>query len=399
MSKTAAFYLQASITILFIAGAVAPTPLYALYQARWGFSPITVTVIYGAYALAVLASLLVTGRLSDHLGRKPVLFAATLVHAATMGLFMAADGVGMLLVARILQGLATGTAVAAVGAGLLDLDVRRGPIANALAPVLGTAAGSLGAGLVVQFLPAPMLTIYALYGAVFLGQAIATRFMPETVAPRAGAWGSLKPRFALPERIRRPMLVATPAIVAAWSLAGFYGSIGSMVVKRLVGSTAPVLGGLGLFVIAIAAAALVFATTTRSPREVMTLGTASLVVGVGTTLLAIPLGSVPVFLLGALVAGIGFGGSFQGAVRSVVSLARPEERAGVLSILFVVAYLAMGLPAVLGGVRMVMGGGVYGTAFEYGVAVMALAAIALLGTLASSPEAKACVQATLPSTR
>ena len=72
LSKTAAFYLQVSIALFFIAGSSAPTPLYGLYQAAWGFSPVTITLVFGVYALAVLAALLVFGRLSDHVGRRPM---------------------------------------------------------------------------------------------------------------------------------------------------------------------------------------------------------------------------------------------------------------------------------------------------------------------------------------
>jgi hypothetical protein len=71
LSCNAAFYLFASITLSFLASSSASTPLYSLYslyQAQWGFSPITVTVIFGIYAISVLAALLFVGRLSDHLG-------------------------------------------------------------------------------------------------------------------------------------------------------------------------------------------------------------------------------------------------------------------------------------------------------------------------------------------
>src|SRR3569833_1994128 len=73
LSTTAAFYLQASITIAFLAGSSAPSPLYPTYQAAWGFSPLAIAVIFGVYAFAVLLSLLVVGRLSGHVGRRPVL--------------------------------------------------------------------------------------------------------------------------------------------------------------------------------------------------------------------------------------------------------------------------------------------------------------------------------------
>src|ERR1700752_2198391 len=86
-SPGAAFYLLASITITFLAGSSAPTPLYPLYQAKWGFSPITVTVVFAVYALGLLGALLISGRLSDHIGRRPVLVVATLTHAATMLIF------------------------------------------------------------------------------------------------------------------------------------------------------------------------------------------------------------------------------------------------------------------------------------------------------------------------
>ena len=126
-----------------------------LYQAAWGFSPITITVVFGIYALAVLAALLVVGALSDYVGRRPVLLAATLLQAVTMVIFATAHGVGALVVARVIQGLSTGAAAGAVGAGMLDLDRAKGTIANAVGPMLGTATGALVSGLMVVFCPRP----------------------------------------------------------------------------------------------------------------------------------------------------------------------------------------------------------------------------------------------------
>src|SRR5260221_6836821 len=166
------FYLLASIVLFFLAGSSAPTPLYAVYQAAWGFSPITVTVVFGIYALAVLATLLTLGSLSDHVGRRPVLFVAALVQAAAMVLFATAHSVPMLLAARIVQGLSTGAAAAAVGAGMLDIDRERGTIANAVGPMLGTATGGILSGLMVALLPAPTHLVYITLGVVFVAQAV-----------------------------------------------------------------------------------------------------------------------------------------------------------------------------------------------------------------------------------
>src|SRR5262245_8166984 len=162
LSDRAAFALQVSIVLFFIAGSSAPTPLYAVYQAAWGFSPITITVVFGVYALAVLAALLVFGSLSDHIGRRPVLLVTTLVQVVAMAIFATAHDVAALAAARVVQGLATGAAAGAVGAGMLDLDRARGTIANAVGPMVGTATGALLSGLMVVFLPAPTKLVYLL---------------------------------------------------------------------------------------------------------------------------------------------------------------------------------------------------------------------------------------------
>src|ERR1700727_1122374 len=130
LSPTVSFGLLTSILVMLLASSSAPTPLYATYQAQWGFSAITITVIFGVYAVAVLLSLLVFGALSDHVGRRPVLLAALVIQAGVMLVFAFAGGVEVLLVARVLQGLATGAALGAIGAGLVDLHPGRGPVAD-----------------------------------------------------------------------------------------------------------------------------------------------------------------------------------------------------------------------------------------------------------------------------
>ena len=142
LSPTVAFGLLASILVMLLASSSAPTPLYATYQAEWGFSAITITVVFGVYAVAVLLSLLVFGALSDHVGRRPVLVTALVIQAGVMLVFAFAGGVDVLLLARVLQGLATGAAVGAIGAGLVDLHPGRGPVANAAGAMTGSATGA-----------------------------------------------------------------------------------------------------------------------------------------------------------------------------------------------------------------------------------------------------------------
>ncbi|MDJ0347263.1 MFS transporter [Streptomyces sp. H10-C2] len=374
-----AFYLQASIVVAFLAASSAPTPLYAVYQGEWGFSPITTTMVFGIYALAVLAALLTVGSLSDHIGRRPVLLAAIALQAVAMIVLTTAGGVSELMIARIIQGLSTGAAVGAVGAGMLDLDKAKGTIANAVAPMTGTATGALASGLLVQLLPAPTHLVYVALLGVFVLQGAGVVLMRETSAPKPGALASLRPRFGVPKAARGPLLVAAPVLIAVWALAGLYGSVIPAVVRSVVGSDSLLLGGLALFTLAGSGAVTVLLLRNAAPGRVMLLGTVALIVGVGVTLLAVDHNVTALFFIGTVIAGVGFGGGFQGAIRTIVPLAAPHERSGLLSTIYVLSYLAMGLPAVIGGFLVVYGGGLLATTREYGIAVMALGALALLG--------------------
>ena len=378
LSRNAAFYLLASITASFLASSAAPTPLYASYQAQWGFSPITVTVIFGIYAISVLAALLLAGRLSDHLGRRPVLIAATAAQAVTMVIFATASGVGDLVLARILQGLATGAAMGALGAGMIDLNKERGATANAVAPTFGTATGGMLSGYLVQYLPAPTHLVFAVLGAIFVAQGIGVTLMADTIAPAPGALASLKPQLNLPAAARGPLLLALPVLVASWALAGFYGSLGPMLLRGMLGVGSALLGGLALFVLAASAGLAVLALSHRAPRALMTFGAAMLAAGVGVTVWSLPHHAIAAFFAGTSIAGVGFGTGFQGAVRSIVPFAAPHERAGVLSVVFIVSYLSMGVPAIAAGALVARYGNILATGKEFGLVIMTLALAAVL---------------------
>lgn len=379
LSARAAFYLQASLLVSLLASSSAPTPLYAVYQAEWGFSPVTVTVVFAVYAAGILVALLTVGSLSDHVGRRAVLLPVIVVQAANMAVFATATGVPALLAARVVQGLATGAAVSAVGAGMLDLNKTKGTLANAVAPLLGIAVGGIGSGVLVQYLPARTHLVFIVLLAIFVLQAIGIALMRESSPPKPGALASLRPEFALPPQIRRPLLVAAPALVAVWALGGFYSSLAPELVRRLTGSASLVFGGLGVCVVATSGGIAVLVLRGAQPRRTMFIGAVALFVGAGVSLLGISVISAAVFFIGTAIAGVGFGAGFQGAIRTVIPLAAPHERAGVLAVMYLISYLAFGLPAVIAGLLVVHGVGLIPTARDYAVGVMVLAVLALLG--------------------
>jgi hypothetical protein len=374
-----ALYLLASLVVSLLAGSAAPTPLYAIYQRQWGSSPITTTIVFGVYAVAVLAALLALGRLSDSIGRRPVLLASLGVQVLSMLVFATAGGVGELMAARVIQGLATGAALGAIGAGMLDVDRERSPLANALSPGLGTGSGALVSALFVQFLPGPTHLIYFALIGVFAIQAIGVGLLRETVTRVPVTASVFVPEVRLPRAVRGPVLAAAPVLFAVWALAGLYAALGPALVQTLTGSASVVLGAGSVTVLTVTAVSTVYLLRNVYARTVLVVGITALVVGVAITLIALGVGSVGLFFAGTAVSGIGFGAGFQGGIRTVVPQAAPHERAGVLSLLFVISYLGMGVPAVAAGFGATDGLGLLGSARDYGIGLIVLAGLALVG--------------------
>jgi MFS family permease len=169
-------------------------------------------------------------------------------------------------------------------------------------------------------------------------------------------------------------------------------------VHALTGSGNVVLGGLSLFVLAASAVVATIVLRRAAARTVMLFGILALVTGVAVTVTAVSLGYVAVFFAGSVIAGAGFGSGFQGSIRTVVPLAAAHQRAGLVSLIYVVSYLGLGVPAVLAGFGVVHGGGLIDTARYYGAAVIALAALALLGLLKNrpAPQSRAAQPASAP---
>lgn len=382
-SAQVAFVLQLTILVALIASSSVPTPLYSIYRAKWGFTPITITVVFAVYAFAVLIALLVVGKLSDHVGRRPVLIAALLLQLVALILLTTASDLDALVAGRVLQGLSTGAAVGALGAGLIDLNPERGTIANGVGPMTGTASGALLSGVAVQFLPAPLHLSYLVLIVVVVAQLVGVALMRETVTRKPGALASLKPELGVPRRARHAFLAALPALVAVWSIAGFDGSLAPSLVRELSGSSSYVLAGLSLALLATASGTSVFLTRNVDPHRTIRTGALLVAVGMAGALASVEVGSVAGFFGSTVVAGFGFGGGFQGGIRTVVPLAHPHERAGVLSALYVVSYVAFGLPAIIAGV-LVEHLGLINTARGYAAVVVGLALAAYVGSVVTS---------------
>ncbi|NEK87459.1 MFS transporter [Blastococcus saxobsidens] len=352
LSRTPAFWTAAGLLLLVLAASGVPTPLYRIYQEEFGFGPGALTSVFGIYAFALLATLLVVGGLSDHVGRRPVLVGGLLLQAAAMVVFLAADGIGWLLVARVVQGLSVGALTGTLGALLLDTqrpDRPLGPLLNSAAPGLGLSSGVIGAGLAVEYAASPTRWIFAVLTGAMLVAATVVALLPET-SPRApGALASLRPTVRVPRSQRSAFITAMPVLVAAWALGGLYLSLGPSLAATVFGIETPLVGS--LLVLAMQGTAAFGAVVGHNlPAErSMVAGASVFATGVAGTIAALLTGETVVLFLSAVVSGLGFGMGFLGAVATASAGVAPDERAGLLSSVFVVGYLSFSVPAIIAG--------------------------------------------------
>ena len=380
LGRPAAFWLLAVILGLLLFASSVPSPLYIVFQEQWDFSAITLTSVFAVYALGLLASLVIAGSVSDHAGRRPTLFIALAIEIAGMLLFAEARSVEWLFAARALQGIATGLAMGTISAALLDLQPpdkpRLGALVGVAAPLGGLAAGALAAGLLVQYGPSPThLVFWLLFGAFAVAILLATA-IPETVQ-RDGPWvHALRPSVAVPAPMRVAFIATIPCLLAAWALGGLILSLGPSLTAGVLGNTSHIAGGLPIFIMAgLSSLASIWLRDTHA-RTTARGGLAALIVGVVFALVGLETGSLALFLVGTAIAGLGFGPAFAGAFRALSNRAPVDQRAGLVSAILVVSYLAFSLPAVAAGAAITRFG-LHDTADVYGVALIVIAAVAL----------------------
>ena len=386
MSRTAALWLNASILVAYLAASTAPSPLYALYREAWGFSALTLTVVFSTYAFTLLVALLFFGALSDHRGRREVVILAMVLEIASILMFRHAGSVAGLIAARAIQGVATGIATSALSAGMQDIDRERGSLLTSIAPLFGMGAGALGAGALAQFAPAPTRLVFDVLLAILAAQTLAAFWLPETVTKRPGALAAMKPHLAVPKRARATLWQVLPVNTAQWALGGFYASLGPSLARIVTGLHSPLLGGAVVASLVLSGAVAILFVRTRPARAVLAGGTAALVVGLSITLAGVQLHSIAAFFVGSIIAGLGFGAAFNGTLRSLVPLAEAHERAGMMSTFFALSYLAFSVPAIAAGL---LAGriGLQAASIGYGLLLVALGCVALATMARSKADA------------
>jgi predicted MFS family arabinose efflux permease len=386
------FWTIAATLFLFLFGAGAPSPLYVVYQQRFGFSATTLTAIFAVYSLALLVTMSPAGTLSDQIGRRPVILGAIALQAVAMVLFLLADGTAMLFAARIVQGVASGAALGTLNAALVDFQPvgsARGPLIGSLAQTIGLALGAVVSGALVQLGVAPLRLVYWVqFAALALAAVVILLAVPETIIATATRV-RLQFHVRVPLEARHPFTALAPGLIAGWALTGLFLSLGPSLALVLLHSHSHVIGGLLPATFFLLSAPASVATRNWSGRLAVLTGTLLLAAGALVTLAGIRTSSPALLFGGSAVVGLGFGPAFVGTLRTLAPLASPSARGGLFAAVFVVSYLALAVPAVLAGLATTRWG-LRDSASGCAI-ILVLLALAAAALTARSPRASGTV--------
>ncbi|MGW0082122.1 MFS transporter [Streptomyces sp. NPDC003393] len=369
-----------------LAFSTVPSPLYAVYAARDGFSPFMITLIYAAYAAGVIFSMLFISHLSDFHGRRPHVLAAIAIAILSDLVFLTWPTLSGLFVGRVLCGVAVGLVTSTAAAALRELHQTRRPSSSGQTPALvvslanmgGLGLGALMTGVLAEYVGQPLTVPYWVVLAALVVAAVVVYATPET-RPRRPVGGYRSQRLTVPDHARGEFAAALLGIFLTFAALGmFIGLAGTFLIATLH-TTSVALAGATVFTVFGAGVVLLLLTRRWGVRRMLVTGVAFLVPGLVTLVVAawMPTPSLAVFLAGGAVVGIAGTALFKGTLGTVTTISAPESLGETLAGFFLSGYIGLTVPVVALGIALQF--------VSPRVALLAFAILLATGLIASCP--------------
>ncbi|MFF6999858.1 MFS transporter [Streptomyces sp. NPDC008313] len=332
-----------------MAGTTAPTPLYPVYGEAFGFTPFTVTVVFAVYAFGVVAGLLVFGQLSDQVGRRPVLIVATLLALGAALVFLIARNLAVVLVARVLSGLAAALVTGAATASLtdrMDPRARVGPATLALfANMGGLASGTLLAGILADLAPDPLRTPWVVMGVLSAAGLLGVMVSGESSAHRSGFSPRPQP-LHVPGEIRSDFLRSAMAAGAGFAVLGVLTAVTGLFLGTVLDETSHSLTGLVVFIAFACTALGQLLVRSLKPSRALPAACAGLVAAAALIATAMFTGTAAPLLAGSAVNGVATGVALGHGLGNITTRGEPEHRGASVSTFFAILYTMLAVPAI-----------------------------------------------------
>jgi MFS family permease len=328
-------------------------PLFNIYRAEDGFTNAGISMTVVAYSAATLTTLLMTGRLSNHLGRRPTSIASLGLLVLGCLLLLNVHDIGILIAGRLLMGLGAGLASTSITSYIVDAAPARpawlASVASSQTVMLGLAVGAIASGALVQFGPWPRKLIYLVAIGLLLLSAALVAVSPETAAPSPGAWSSLRPHVRVPARVRHLLPVAAAVLLATWATGAFYQAFVPALVEDQLHTHSPLVLGL-VFAAYMGPSALGAPLGGRfTSAAAQRLGMIIFLAGWIGIITAIATGTLVLFIAATIVAGTSQGIAISAATRGLLHGSTLADRAPIFSAIYLLCYSAAAFPSLLAG--------------------------------------------------
>jgi MFS family permease len=381
VSRNTGFGLVAYAFLVTMIGTTLPTPLYPLFEQRYSFGELMVTVIFAVYAFGVIAGLLVFGNLSDEIGRKPVLLTGLAFSAISAFLFVFAGSLVAIFAGRIVSGLSAGVFTGTATAMLVDLAPGgRRRLASFVAVVVnlgGLGLGTLLSGLLADYARSPLRLPFIVDLVLLVPAVLGLLVTPETVQRQA--FRLRLQRLSVPPEVRNVFIRGATAGFGSFAVAGVFSSVAPVFLGAILGRTSHALAGAIVFILFSASIVGQLLVSRLSDRRALILGCELLANGVGLLALALWIESLAALIASASVVGLGQGLAIGAGLAAINQRAPVERRGEIASSFFVVMYVGLSLPVIGVGlaanVWSLRGAGI---AFSAAVAVLVLTVLASL---------------------
>ena len=340
----------------------APSPLYGVYARRDGFSSLTITLVYAAYAVGVILSLFFAGHLSDQHGRRPFLLIALGLDMISAIVFIVWPELPGLFLARVLCGLAVGVTASTATAYLNELHAaHRPPAVRHRAQLLassvtlgGLGIGALAVGLLAQYVAHPLTVPYLVLLAAFAISAVGLLLAAET-RPRLNPRPAYRPqRASVPPHARAEFATALIGIALAFAVMGMFIGLAGTFLIVVLHHTSLALAGAAICLV-FAAGVLVTTVISRwTPRAVLAGSVALMVAGLAVLVVSAWLStpSLALFLVGGALIGAGGSAMFKGTLTVVIGISPPAKLAESLAAFFLAAYSGISVPVIALGIAL-----------------------------------------------
>ena len=381
VGRSAGFLLVAYAFLVTMIGTTLPTPLYPLFEARYSFGELMVTVIFAVYAFGVIAGLLVFGNVSDESGRKPVLLAGLAFSALSAFLFVFAGSLAPIFAGRVASGISAGIFTGTATAMLVDLAPGgRRRLASFVAVIVnlgGLGLGTLLSGLLADYCTSPLRLPFIVHLGLLVPAVVGLLASPETVQRREFRFRFQ--RLSVPSEVRGVFVRGATAGFGSFAVAGVFSSVAPVFLGQILGRTSHALAGAIVFILFSASIFGQLAVSRLSDRRALVMGCGLLAGGVGLLALALGIESLAALILSASVVGLGQGLVIGAGLAAINQRAPVERRGETASSFFVVMYVGLSVPVIGVGVAAhawsLRGAGI---AFSAAVAALVLVVLASL---------------------